>query len=160
MAAMNHLFNSGRVAREMQRVIQANRLVEVAIVVVNRPGGNGTIALNQLLTHPGDGHVLMIGTPGLLSNHIIGLTPHHHAEFTTLVLLLEDYYGVNVRTASSIQSAREMLERMRKTPDGLVQASRLPVRRDEADLDRAWDDEVTAEASILSNPVNLVFSKR
>ena len=112
--------NSDRVAREMQRVIQMNKLVDVPIVVVNRPGGNGTIALAQLLAHPGDGHLLLIGTPGLVSNHITGLTPHNHAEFTTLVLLLEDYYGVNVRTASPIQSAREMLDRLKKAPDALA----------------------------------------
>ena len=112
--------NSDRLAREMQRVLQANRLVDVTIVVVNRPGGNGTIALNQLLTHPGDGHVLLIGTPGILANHITGLTQHSHADFTTLVLLLEDYYGVNVRTASPVQSAPDMLDRLRKSPDALA----------------------------------------
>lgn len=111
--------NSDRVAREMQRVIQANNLIEVPLLVVNRPGGNGTIALNQLLTHPGDAHILLIGTPGLLSNHITGLTQYSHADLTTTVLLLEDYYGVNVRTGSPIQSAREMLDRLKKTPDGL-----------------------------------------
>ena len=112
--------NSDRVAREMERVLRTHRLVDVPIVVVNRPGGNGTIALSQLVSSPGDGHVLLMGTPGLLSNHITGLTQHHHSEFTTLVLLLEDYYGVNVRTASPIQSAREMIDRLRKTPDVLA----------------------------------------
>jgi putative tricarboxylic transport membrane protein len=112
--------NSDRVAREMQRVIHANHLVDVPVVVVNRPGGNGTIALSQLVASPGDGHVLLMGTPGLLSNHITGLTQHHHTDFTTLVLLLEDYYGVNVRTASPIQSAREMLDRLQKNPDALA----------------------------------------
>jgi putative tricarboxylic transport membrane protein len=111
--------NSDRMAREMQRVLQQNKLVDVPIVVVNRPGGGGTIALNQLVASPGDAHVLLIGTPGIIGNHIAGLTPHHHSEFTTLVLLVEDYYGVNVRTASAIQSAREMLERLRKAPDAL-----------------------------------------
>lgn len=115
--------NSDRLAREMERVLRAQRIVDVPIVVVNRPGGSGTIALNQLLQNPGDGHLLLIGTPGLIGNHITGLTPHHHSEFTTLVLLLEDYYGVNVRTASTIQSAREMLDRMRKAPDALALGS-------------------------------------
>src|SRR5436190_24304428 len=76
--------NSDRVAREMERVLRTNRLVDVPIVVVNRPGGAGTVALNQLVASPGDAHVLLIGTPGLLSNHITGLTQHHHSEFTTL----------------------------------------------------------------------------
>ncbi len=112
--------NSDRVAREMQRVIQTQKLIDVPMVVVNRAGGSGTIALNQLIASPGDGHVLMIGTTNLLSNHITGLTQHHHSEFTTLVLLLEDYFGVNVRAASPIQSARDMLDRLKKTPDALA----------------------------------------
>lgn len=112
--------NSDRLAREMQRMIQANRLIDVPIVVVNRPGGNGTIALNQLLTSAGDGHVLLIGTGSLLSNHITGLSPYTYTDFTTLALLLEDYYGVNVRAASPIQTAREMIGRLQKAPDALA----------------------------------------
>jgi putative tricarboxylic transport membrane protein len=112
--------NSDRLAREMQGLLQMHRLVEVPVVVVNRPGGAGTIALNQLLQSTGDGHVLLIGTAGLLGNHITGLSQHTYTDVTTLVLLLEDYYGVNVRTGSPIQSAREMLERFQKNPDGMA----------------------------------------
>ena len=36
------------------------------------------------------------------------------------MLLLEDYYGVNVRTASPIQSAREIIDRLKKSPDALA----------------------------------------
>ncbi len=112
--------NSDRLAREMQRLLQAHKIVDVPILVVNRPGGAGTIALNQLLANPGDGHILLIGTSGLLSNHITGLSRYNYNDVTTLVLLLEDYYGVNVRTGSPIQTAQEMLERMRKAPDALA----------------------------------------
>lgn len=110
---------SDRTAREMQRILQANRLVDVSIVVVNRPGGNGTIALNQLVAAPGDAHVLMIATSNLLSTHIIGLTKLTYTDFTGLALMLEDYYGVNVRGASPIQSAREILDRLKAAPDAL-----------------------------------------
>jgi len=112
--------NSDRLAREMQRLLHAHKIVDVPILVVNRPGGAGTIALNQLLANPGDGHILLIGTSGLLSNHITGLSRYNYNDVTTLVLLLEDYYGVNVRTGSPIQTAQEMLERMRKAPDALA----------------------------------------
>jgi len=39
---------SDRTARELQRIFQKHQLIEVPLNVVNRPGGNGTIALNQL----------------------------------------------------------------------------------------------------------------
>ena len=112
--------NSDRVAREMERVLRTNRLVQVPIVIINRAGGAGTVALQQLVASPGDAHVLLMGTPGVLSNHITGLSPHRHTDFTTLVLLVEDYYGVNVRTASPLQSAREIVDRVRKQPDALT----------------------------------------
>ncbi|HYH41895.1 MAG TPA: tripartite tricarboxylate transporter substrate binding protein [Burkholderiales bacterium] len=117
---------SDRTAREMQRILQMNKLVEGAVVVVNRPGGSGTVALNQLVTHPGDGHVLMIGTGNMIGNHITGLSPHAHGDFTVLALMMEDYYGVNVRSAHPVQSAREMLDRLKKTPDSLVLGTSSP----------------------------------
>jgi putative tricarboxylic transport membrane protein len=117
---------SDRTAREMQRILMANRLVDVALVVVNRPGGSGTIALNQLVANPGDAHVLMIGTGNLIANHVTGLSALGHNDFTTLALMMEDFYGVNVRPVSPVQSARDMLERLRKAPDSLVLGTSSP----------------------------------
>ena len=117
---------SDRTAREMQRIVMANRLIDVSLVVVNRPGGSGTIALNQLVANPGDGHVLMIGTGNLIANHVTGLSPLSHNDFTTLALMMEDFYGVNVRPASPVQSARDMLERLKKAPDSLVLGTSSP----------------------------------
>jgi len=111
---------SDRTARELQRILQKHRLVEVPINVVNRQGGNGTIALNQLHASPGDGHVLLIVTSANLSAHIAGLTPYGHGDFTPLAVLMEEYFGVNVRADASIQSARELLDRLRKKPDSLT----------------------------------------
>lgn len=111
---------SDRTARELQRIIQKYRLVEVPINIVNRPGGNGTIALNQLHSNPGDGHVLLIATSANLSAHIAGLTPYSHSDFTPLSVLMEEYFGVNVRAGAAIQSARELLERLKKSPDSLA----------------------------------------
>ena len=51
---------SDRAARLLQRIMQTHKLIDVPIVIFNRPGGNGTLALTQLRTHRGDGHVVMI----------------------------------------------------------------------------------------------------
>ena len=81
---------SDRTAREIQRIVQAHRFVEAPILIVNRPGGNGTIALNQLHASPGDGHVFLIMNGATLSAHITGLTPYSHADFTPLALMVDD----------------------------------------------------------------------
>jgi putative tricarboxylic transport membrane protein len=117
---------SDRAARTLQRIMQVHKLIDVPIVIVNRPGGNGTLALTQLRSHPGDGHVVMIMNSIILSAHIAGLTPFSHADFTPLALLVDEYYGVNVRADSPLRSAKEMLARLRKAPDALTFGSASP----------------------------------
>src|SRR5262245_58370619 len=51
---------SDRAARTLQRIMQTHKLINVPIVIANRPGGNGALALTQLRAHPGDGHVVMV----------------------------------------------------------------------------------------------------
>ena len=108
-----------RTVREIQRVIQAHRLVDVPIVIVNRPGGNGTIAMNQLAASRGDGHVLLLISGANLSAQIAGLTPHGHTDFSPIAIILDEYFGVNVRPDSPVASINDMLNRLRKIPDAL-----------------------------------------
>src|ERR671912_443705 len=69
-----------RTVREIQRVVQAHKLLDVPIVIVNRPGGNGTIAMNQLAQSRGDAHVLLLISGANLSAQIAGLTSHAHGD--------------------------------------------------------------------------------
>jgi len=110
---------SDRTAREIQRIFQKHQLVDVAVNVVNRPGGNGTVALNQLHAAAGDAHVLLLSTSTVISNYITGLTTYNFSDFTPVALLLADNYGVNVSAGSNVQSARDMLDRLRKSPGAL-----------------------------------------
>jgi putative tricarboxylic transport membrane protein len=61
-----------------------------------------------------------------MSAHIAGLTPYSHADFTPLALLMDEYYGVNVRADSPLRTATELLARLRKTPDALTFGSASP----------------------------------
>jgi putative tricarboxylic transport membrane protein len=110
---------SDRTAREIQRIFQKHQLIDVAVNVVNRPGGNGTVALNQLHGAAGDAHVLLLSTSTVISNFITGLTTYNYSDFTPVALLLADNYGVNVSAGSSVQSARDMLDRLKKSPGAL-----------------------------------------
>src|SRR4051794_28426064 len=51
---------SDRTAREVQRIMQMHKLIDVPILISNKPGGNGTVALNQLRALPADGHALLV----------------------------------------------------------------------------------------------------
>ena len=108
-----------RTVREIQRVIQAHRLVDVPIVIMNRPGGNGTIAMNQLAASRGDAHVLLLISGANLSAQIAGLTPHGPGDFSPIAIIMDEFFGVNVRPDSPVASAADLLARLRKAPDSL-----------------------------------------
>lgn len=117
---------SDRAARTLSRILHAHKLIDVPIVIVNRPGGSGTLALTQLHSSSNDGHVVMIMNSITMSAHIAGLTPYSHADFTPLALLVDEYYGVHVRADSPLRSATELLARLRKAPDALTFGSASP----------------------------------
>jgi putative tricarboxylic transport membrane protein len=108
-----------RTARVVQRILQNYKLLDVPVNVVNKPGGSGTLGLNYLNQHPGDGHYLIIATTASISNHILGLIPYNHRDFTPVAMLFDEYLGINVKTDSPLQSGRDVVERLRKSPDAL-----------------------------------------
>lgn len=105
-----------RTARLVARILHEYKLVDVPVNVVNKPGGSGTIGLNYIRQHPGDGHYLIIATTGSITNHILGLIPYNHTAFTPLAMLFDEYLGVDVRADSSIQSGSELIERLKRDP--------------------------------------------
>lgn len=108
-----------RTARVVQRILQKYKLVDVPVNVVNKPGGNGTIGLNYLNSHPGDGHYLIIATTGSISNHILGLIPYNHNDFTALAMLFDEYLGVSVNAASQYKTGREVVDKLRGNPESV-----------------------------------------
>src|SRR3954466_5425061 len=60
-----------RTARVVARILAQQKLVDVPVTVVNKPGGSGTIGLTYVNQHPGDGHYLIIATTGSINNHIL-----------------------------------------------------------------------------------------
>ena len=55
-------------ARIVQRIFSEKKLIPVSSVVVNRPGGQQTIAMNYLAQRPRDGHYIAVASTPLLSN--------------------------------------------------------------------------------------------
>ncbi|HET7595340.1 MAG TPA: tripartite tricarboxylate transporter substrate binding protein [Burkholderiales bacterium] len=106
-------------ARTMADIMTKEKIVGVPVNVVNKPGGSGTIGLNYLNQHPGDGHYIIIATTGSITNHILGLIPYNHTAFTPLAMLFDEYLGVNVRADSAIASGRDLIARLKQDPQSV-----------------------------------------
>ena len=106
-------------ARIVQRVLSEKKLIPVSSVVVNRPGGQQTLAMNYLAQRPRDGHYIAVASTPLLSNHIIGASTQHYRDFTPLELLFSEYLALSVRPDSPIKDIQDLIARMKKDPTSL-----------------------------------------
>jgi putative tricarboxylic transport membrane protein len=105
--------------RLLLKVLQDGRGFEVPIAAVNKPGGGGAVGLAYVNQRQGDGRVVMINAPTLLTNQITGRAPFGYADFTPLAVLGVEYETLAVRADSPLKSARDVIERLRKDPTSL-----------------------------------------
>ncbi|MGH8640190.1 MAG: tripartite tricarboxylate transporter substrate binding protein, partial [Burkholderiales bacterium] len=106
--------SNDRTARQVERILSEHKLVGVPLSVVNRSGGGGSIAYTYVHQRAGDAHVLLIGTPALLTNHIVSPDKLYYGDFTPIASLFNDYTVYAVNAASSIASGKNLIERARE----------------------------------------------
>ncbi len=108
------------VARSMQTSLREHKLVTAPVEVMNRPGGNQSVAVAYLNQHPGDAHYLLIANPTLIGSHIAGISPVNYTDLAPIALLMSEHTVFSVPADSSIRTAQDMFERLRASPDALA----------------------------------------
>lgn len=111
--------NTDTLARTIQRVVAEEKLVPTPVNVVNKTGGNQTIARAYLNQFTGDGHFLELSNPTLMANHVMGITQQHYADFTPVALLLDEYTVFSVRSDSSFKTGADLMRHLAQQPDAL-----------------------------------------
>jgi len=113
--------SNDKTARTVERIIQEKRLLAgTTLTVVNKPGGGNLMTMNYLIQHPGDAHYVMVGTPTILTNHIIGASPLNYTDFTPLASLFNDYVVFAVKADAPFKSGRDLAERLKKDPKSVA----------------------------------------
>ena len=103
-------------ARSLQKIMHERRLIEVPAVVVNKPGGGGTIAQAYLNQRAGDAHYFEISATSLLTNHITGKSAVEPPRFHAHRMLNDEYIGFLVRDDSPLKSGKDLLNALRTGP--------------------------------------------
>lgn len=111
--------SNDKVARTIQAVMQEHKLVPTAVSVLNKPGGNQTLARVYLNQHPGDAHYFDIGNPTLVGNHISGITPISHRDVTPIALLISEYTAFTVKADSPFKTLGDLIAALKKDPDSV-----------------------------------------
>jgi putative tricarboxylic transport membrane protein len=105
--------------RLLQRIVQNNRILDVPVVVANKPGGGGALALSYLDQHVGDAHYVMISTMSLMTNHILGRSKVTYSDYTPLAILFSEYMTLVVRPDSPLKTGRDLQQRLKANPGSL-----------------------------------------
>ncbi|MEO7727567.1 MAG: tripartite tricarboxylate transporter substrate binding protein [Burkholderiales bacterium] len=108
--------SNDKTARAIERVVHDKRLMAATLTVVNKPGGGNAMTMNYLNLHAGDAHYVMIGTPTILTNHIIGASNLNYTDFTPIASLFNEYIVFAVRADAPLKTGRDLIERLKKDP--------------------------------------------
>ena len=109
-----------QIARAIQKGLRDEKLLPTPIEVVNKPGGNQTIAVAYLNQHAADPHYLLIANPTLFGSHIAGITPINYTDLTAIALLLSEHSVFTVPVDSPIKTARDLFGRVKADPDAVA----------------------------------------
>src|SRR5688572_20488781 len=105
-----------QLSRLMQRVLQEQKIVNVPAVVMNKPGGNQSLAVVYMSQHASDPHYLFYSTATLFTNQLAGLTELGYKDLTPVALLVEDYSVITVGANSPIKSLKDLVDRLKADP--------------------------------------------
>jgi putative tricarboxylic transport membrane protein len=108
------------VARAMQLALRENKLVTSPVEVMNRPGGNQSVAVAYLNQHAADAHYLLIANPTLIGSHIAGISTVNYTDLTPIALLMSEHTVFSVPADSPIKTAQDMFDRLKANPDALA----------------------------------------
>jgi putative tricarboxylic transport membrane protein len=101
-----------RSARALLRAIEANKLVDVPVKVVNVGGDGGRKAWAHIEGYAGDGHVIGISAPNATADYLMGVTKSDPDRFAPLAILYSEYIAFVVRTDSDIRSGADLVQKL------------------------------------------------
>jgi putative tricarboxylic transport membrane protein len=118
--------NSDKITRLAQKILQDRKLVTTPMVVMNRTGGNQTLATNFMVQHTGDAHQLMLSNPVIFTNELSGRSKVHYKDLTPLVLLMVENTVLAVRKESPLRNLTDLAARVKADVESVSFA--LPAR--------------------------------
>jgi putative tricarboxylic transport membrane protein len=106
-------------ARQIKELIDREKLLPTTLIVTNKPGGAGMVAMGGLQAKPGDAHMLVTLTHSSINNKLAGEVALGYEDFTPLAILFDEFITVAVRADSPIKSGRDLVDALKKNPASL-----------------------------------------
>lgn len=105
-------------ARNLVKVIEDNKLSPQPIVVVNKPGGSGSIGWTYVAKdHKGDPYELSTTSSSFYTGPLSGQSPVSYKDFTHIITLCEDPNLLLVKADSKYQTLKDLLDDAKANPN-------------------------------------------
>ena len=112
--------SNDQVARAMQKALQDAKLVAMPMQVMNKSGGNQTLAVVYLNQFPANPHYLLLANPTVFTNQLSGISQLNYLDLTPVSLLTLESTAVTVRVDSPIKTMRDLVDRFKADPASLA----------------------------------------
>jgi putative tricarboxylic transport membrane protein len=103
-------------ARQIKDLMERRKILPTNMIVTNRPGGAGAVAINALLAQPANPHYVTTYTHSMLNSRLLGDLPVSWRDLTPLAVMFEEAILAVVRTESPIKTGQDLVARLRKDP--------------------------------------------
>lgn len=109
-----------RVARALAASIEAARLLDVPVEVLNVPGdGARRVWTHHVDNCAGNGHVISISSPNLTSDYLVGIANFEHTRYSPIATLVTEYIAFGVRADSAFRNGADLLAALGGDPSSV-----------------------------------------
>jgi putative tricarboxylic transport membrane protein len=107
------------VARLIQKILQDHKISPTPTLVMNKAGGNQTLAAVYLRQHPKDPHYLLYSTSSVFTTQITGLTQQHYTDLTPIALLMIEHSVFSIHPDSPIRNVPDLVAKLKSDPQSI-----------------------------------------
>lgn len=106
-------------ARHIANLLEKEKIVSVPLVVVNKSGGSGAVAVAYVAPKKGEAYTLFATSPGIYATLVKGEVKASLEDFTPICSLIQDPNVLVVRADAPYKNVKEFIAEARKKRKGL-----------------------------------------
>jgi putative tricarboxylic transport membrane protein len=105
-----------RIMRLVVKIAQEQKLVDVPMNIIHKPGAGVVMGMNYLNQHPGDASYIGIVSATLLGDYVSGRSPIGPADVMPIAQLFTEYVAFAVKPDSSLKTGKDLMARLKVDP--------------------------------------------
>jgi len=107
-------------ARVVQKSLVDEKLVDKNVIVVNKPGGNGSVGWTYLKGKKGQGEYLAATSTLIMLNQLLGSSELTFKDFTPIAMLQSEWISVAVRADSPYKNIKDLMNAIKADPSSVA----------------------------------------